>query len=573
MKSLPPFLVALMAASVSALAGTTAFIYDRPATPFGPAKSFYYTEADGTWTANVITVGTGTAVEIRFEPSDGSGLWYGQFRNKDYTQLLPGTYKDVTDVWGQGYPQYAGMRIADGGGVITGGDPNSFVVDEATYNASGEILSFHVRFAITETGPTARGEIFYNSTATPPPRNHITSNSEAHATKGQPFTFAITGSATETGYSASAMPPGLRLDTASGIISGTPTSEGSFLINVAATDSSTTALGNIQITVDPPYRSTGNYTALRVIGDPNDWVSLGQDRLLTRADSYVQAGSGYGYARVDIDLSSPDINNSWHLHFGAPQGQLLAPGVYKDAVRSEQLEPGHPGLDVSGVSRGCNIVTGEFEIQEIEYDVANRLKHFHATFVQHCEGGPDALYGTIWFESADALTNAPEVSVVQGAPFSFQLVANNQPTSFAADVLPTGVNLNPITGLISGATSLDPGLYLLGMTATGSGGARDNLTLKVSPAPTPTPTPLPAVATPTFKPSGGKFKKKAKVSMFCSTPGAVIHFTVDAGDPTSSSLVYNNPIVLGRGVHVVKAIGIASGYGDSAVASATFTVK
>jgi Chitobiase/beta-hexosaminidase C-terminal domain len=51
-------------------------------------------------------------------------------------------------------------------------------------------------------------------------------------------------------------------------------------------------------------------------------------------------------------------------------------------------------------------------------------------------------------------------------------------------------------------------------------------------------------------------------------------YTTDGTTPTTSSSFYTGQIVLtGKGFKVVKAIAAASGYNDSAVATATYTVK
>ena len=100
--------------------------------------------------------------------------------------------------------------------------------------------------------------------------------------------------------------------------------------------------------------------------------------------------------------------------------------------------------------------------------------------------------------------------------------------------------------------------------------------------PTPTPPPPPATAAPVISPSGGVFKKKAKFSITCPTPAAVIHYTIDGGPPTSSSAVFPAPVgkrkkvplvtITGKGDHIVEAFASAPDFSDSEVVSATFTL-
>ncbi len=48
----------------------------------------------------------------------------------------------------------------------------------------------------------------------------------------------------------------------------------------------------------------------------------------------------------------------------APSASSLAVGVYNGAERYPFQAPGHPGFDVSGDGRGCQKVTGRFQIEE-----------------------------------------------------------------------------------------------------------------------------------------------------------------------------------------------------------------
>jgi Chitobiase/beta-hexosaminidase C-terminal domain len=94
------------------------------------------------------------------------------------------------------------------------------------------------------------------------------------------------------------------------------------------------------------------------------------------------------------------------------------------------------------------------------------------------------------------------------------------------------------------------------------------------PSPTPTATPMPTVDTPTFSPSGGTFRRRVTVEILCTTPGATVYYTTNGTTPTTSSPVYSSAITLtGRGKKTVKAIGSEPGYNDSAVATATFTIR
>ena len=95
-----------------------------------------------------------------------------------------------------------------------------------------------------------------------------------------------------------------------------------------------------------------------------------------------------------------------------------------------------------------------------------------------------------------------------------------------------------------------------------------------TPTPTPSATPTPTVATPTFLPSGGTFHRSVTVQISCSTAGATIYYTTNGTVPTTSSLVYNGTGVTlsGTGTKTLKAIGAETGYNNSAVAAATYSI-
>ncbi|MER7002839.1 chitobiase/beta-hexosaminidase C-terminal domain-containing protein [Dactylosporangium sp. NPDC000555] len=81
-----------------------------------------------------------------------------------------------------------------------------------------------------------------------------------------------------------------------------------------------------------------------------------------------------------------------------------------------------------------------------------------------------------------------------------------------------------------------------------------------------------AVATPTFSPAGGTYSTAQSVSIATTTAGASIRYTLDGSTPTASSALYAGPITVSV-TTTVRAIGIAAGLSNSAVASATYTIN
>jgi O-glycosyl hydrolase/cytoskeletal protein CcmA (bactofilin family) len=77
----------------------------------------------------------------------------------------------------------------------------------------------------------------------------ITSGGAASATFGEPFRLGVTATNSPTGYSALGLPPGLAIDPASGVISGTPTAAGEYRATVIATNPGGSGALDLTITV------------------------------------------------------------------------------------------------------------------------------------------------------------------------------------------------------------------------------------------------------------------------------------------------------------------------------------
>lgn len=76
---------------------------------------------------------------------------------------------------------------------------------------------------------------------------------------------------------------------------------------------------------------------------------------------------------------------------------------------------------------------------------------------------------------------------------------------------------------------------------------------------------------PTFSPAAGTFTSAQNVTISCETSGATIYYTIDGSTPTTSSSVYSSAIPVSQ-TTTIKAFAAASGYNNSIVASATYTI-
>jgi hypothetical protein len=84
----------------------------------------------------------------------------------------------------------------------------------------------------------------------------------------------------------------------------------------------------------------------------------------------------------------------------------------------------------------------------------------------------------------------------------------------------------------------------------------------------------PVAATPTFSPGQGYYGSSQTVSIYCTTPGSTITYTIDGSTPVPGShgFTYTGPITVATS-ETVQAIATAPGYTTSLVGSATFIIS
>jgi glucose/arabinose dehydrogenase len=79
------------------------------------------------------------------------------------------------------------------------------------------------------------------------------------------------------------------------------------------------------------------------------------------------------------------------------------------------------------------------------------------------------------------------------------------------------------------------------------------------------------VGTPVFNPPAGQVSGGTAVSISSVTPGANFYYTTDGSTPTTNALLYTGPLVL-NGDETLRALGVAPGYSNSIVATASYSV-
>jgi hypothetical protein len=76
---------------------------------------------------------------------------------------------------------------------------------------------------------------------------------------------------------------------------------------------------------------------------------------------------------------------------------------------------------------------------------------------------------------------------------------------------------------------------------------------------------------PAFTPSAGKYATAQRVTLTSATAKATIYYTLNGSTPTTASAAYTGPIAVSSST-IIEAIATASGFTNSTIGSATFTI-
>src|SRR5437016_2688634 len=135
-------------------------------------------------------------------------------------------------------------------------------------------------------------------------------------------------------------------------------------------------------------------TSLTMISDAGDYIGGGQFYFYTPADGTFTAQQNFAQG-VSLAFNTPSFDHFWYLDFAAPNSQPLTVGTYLGATRFPFQASSEPGLSVYGDGRGCNMLTGSFQVLQVTYGSGTDIVAFDALFEQHCEGAVAALRGEI----------------------------------------------------------------------------------------------------------------------------------------------------------------------------------
>lgn len=149
-------------------------------------------------------------------------------------------------------------------------------------------------------------------------------------------------------------------------------------------------------------------TRLTLTGPAGEYISQGQTLVFTREDGNLMLYHGPNTQNgINFRFYTPNFSHNWTVEFGGPDGTSPQVGLYTDAQRFPFAAPGHPRLNIYGDGRGCNELTGSFEVKLVTYNGDGAVISLWVTFTQFCDGQTMPLTGELIFNLDPSVPTKP----------------------------------------------------------------------------------------------------------------------------------------------------------------------
>ncbi len=446
-------LVCSFSGAASASAATTyLYLNSQPGDYVGGGATYNFTPADGTFT---VTNGSST-VNVFFNTSDYSQSWTLQFGTPQSMNFAKGQYVGAQRTPFRS-PTRPGVDVGgDGRGCNT--DTGQFLVSDFALASDGTVARLALDFEQHCEGavPALYGSIRYNSSVSKVSRLGVGSAFTLKGNTGTgdalvtlalsiPSTNAVTvqySTADATGKQGidyvsttgiATFPAGTTSQTVIVAIIGDLLPRGNKIFKIDLNAPSGALLGAPSASVlirDPNIPQT----VLAMSSQAGDYIGQGQQYLITLSDAIFTPNTSANVVTIGVNNG-----DSWETDFAGPSSSPLTPGEYLNAQRYPFQPPGTPGLSVYGAGRGCNTLTGNFDVLKAVYSGTGALQAFSANFEQHCEGQSPGLFGWVRIHSLLQQFSVSD-AVIQGSAAVFTVTLNPALSTSAA------VNFSTVDG-------------------------------------------------------------------------------------------------------------------------------
>ncbi|MFO0599797.1 MAG: putative Ig domain-containing protein [Myxococcaceae bacterium] len=334
----------------------------------------------------------------------------------------------------------------------------------------------------------------------------ITSGLSVSGTAGQAFSYSMTaeGTAPLTRSIANA-PAWLTFDAATGLMTGTPPSGGTFTVDMTASNAigSDTKTLTITVTTPPsPPSITSSLTASGSVGAPFSYTITASGQ----APMTFSASSLPAWATLDANTGvisgTPDVAGPVSIGLGATNAigsdsktlvlSIVSPAVITSATSASGITGAAFSytLTASGVAPITLSMSGvpawaTFNSSTGELSGTAAEGVFSVSLGASNGGGSDSKTLTITIRTPPVITSALSASGVVGQAFSYTLTSSGTaPVTLSASSLPSWASFNAATGVISGTpdTEAVSSISLGASNAAGSDAQTLVLTVRSAPA-------------------------------------------------------------------------------------------
>jgi hypothetical protein len=145
-----------------------------------------------------------------------------------------------------------------------------------------------------------------------------------------------------------------------------------------------------------PPKSFSSKGTLSFGGAAGEFISSGKHLKVSDPAyrvSVMQQGPG------DIQITFEHGDTEYDANFSTGSNQRFGAGTYAHAHRYGMDDSGQPSLEISGDGRGCNQISGSYQVTGVEYRSEGNIFKFAATFEQLCDDSKVPLRGSISISS------------------------------------------------------------------------------------------------------------------------------------------------------------------------------